>query len=59
MMQEPKDPDRYERMVKLLSHAESKVDLERMSLLYIFDLSFERSDIALAIHNVERAKGFV
>ncbi len=53
-MQEPKDARRYESMVKVLSCANTKKEMETMSLLYILDLSFERSDITLALHNVGR-----
>ena len=53
-----KNLERYERMVKAFSHAEEKGDLQLLSMMYIADMSYERSDICLALHTVEMARGW-
>lgn len=51
-------PEKYDRMVKLLGNAETKDDLELAAMLYIMDMSYPRADIALAVKAVEREKGW-
>ena len=51
-------PEKYDRMIKLLSAAETKEDMERVAVLYIMDMSYPRADIALAVKAVERDKGW-
>jgi len=52
------DPERFERMVKLLSEAQTKSELETLAVLYIGDMSYKRHDIALALKVVELDKGW-
>lgn len=58
MAWKPADADNYERMLTLMRHAETKEELKAAALLFIFDLTYARSDIAMALHVVEREKGF-
>ena len=53
-----KDAEKYQRMVKFFSHAETKTDLDQSALLFVFDQSYDRGDIALALHTVEIARGW-
>jgi hypothetical protein len=53
-----KNLEAYDRMVKAFSHAEEQGDLQMLSMMYILDLSYERSDICLALHTVEMARGW-
>lgn len=54
----PTNPERYRRMMTMLTKAESKDELERLSTLYIFDESYPREDIARALHAVECERGW-
>ena len=53
-----KNQKAYERMVKAFTHAEEKGDLQMLSMMYILDMTYERSDICLALHTVEMARGW-
>jgi len=53
-----KNPDRYDRMVKFFSNAETKEDLQQAALLYVMDMKYDRGDIALALHTVEIFRGW-
>lgn len=53
-----KDTKRYEGMVKAFSHAEERGDLQMLSMMYILDMSYERTDICLALHTIEMARGW-
>lgn len=57
-MTEPTNKEKYDRMVKLLSQADSKAELESMSMLYVMDMSFPREDICLALKTIEQEKGW-
>ena len=53
-----KNVNRYQQMVSLMSNADTKKDLDNIALLFGFDMSYDRGDICLAIHTVERARGW-
>ena len=53
-----KDKPKYEQMIKFLSTAETKEVMNNLAMLFILDRSFDRGDIAEAIHDVEVAKGW-
>jgi hypothetical protein len=53
-----KNTEAYNRMVRAFSAAEEKGDLKLLSTMYILDLGYERSDICLALHTVEMARGW-
>ncbi len=52
------DKDKYDGMVKVLSAATTKEDLDALAMLYIFDMSYIRSDICLAMDSVDSANGW-
>ena len=52
------EPEKYDRMVKVFDHADTKDELERMAMLYIMDMSFPRGDIALAVKATESERGW-
>lgn len=54
----PKWQEQVERMVKCLSYAESKKEMETVSMAYILDRSYSRSAITQALHDVEIKKGW-
>jgi hypothetical protein len=53
-----KDQDKTEQMITMFRVAESKDELEQITLLFLFDMSYDRGDICLAIGIVEREKGW-
>lgn len=53
-----KNLDRYKTMVRAMSEVPTEGDLKTLSLMYIVDMSYERSDICLALHTVEMARGW-
>jgi hypothetical protein len=53
-----KDYGRYAQMIIIFRNAESKEELNNLSILYIMDMSFERADICLALKTVEFEKGW-
>jgi hypothetical protein len=53
-----KDKQKYDQMVKLLGRAKDKQNMEEISLLFIFDMSFDRGDITEAMRDVEIQKGW-
>jgi hypothetical protein len=54
----PKDAEKFSQMEKMLSCAENVTALKQLSLMFIFDKSFDREDIMVAIGRVERANGW-
>lgn len=55
---EPKNKEGFERMLKVFDNAESKKELESLTVLYILDPSYDREDISVAHGRIERAKGW-
>lgn len=53
-----KDQAKYNQMVKLMSAAKTPEALNDITVLYIFDPSFDRGDIAAALSHVECEKGW-
>lgn len=45
-------------MKKVLSNAESKAELEQLSLMYVFDASYERADICQVLKEIEIERGW-
>ena len=56
--QQPIDPVNFDTMMKMFSNADSKDELSEMAMLFILDISYERADIALAIHDIEINRGW-
>ena len=54
----PKDAEKFSQMEKMLSRAENVTALKQLSMMFIFDMSFDREDIMVAIGRVERANGW-
>lgn len=48
----------FQEVVRFISRAETRKEMEEASVIFIFDLMYPRGDIALALHKVERAKGW-
>jgi hypothetical protein len=46
------------QMKLFFEKAESKEDLKQLSMLFIFDMTYERTDIAQVLHDVEVEKGW-
>lgn len=55
---QPKDPDKFEAMLKFLGTATSEAALRQMALLYTFDASYPREDLMVALTRVERQRGW-
>jgi hypothetical protein len=55
---QPKNSEKYERMLRFMRSATGPENLNQILLLYLFDLSYDRGDISAALHFVEREKGF-
>ena len=53
-----KDPEKYDRMVKVMSECESKEDMTLWVVMYIKDEAYARPDIHLALKAVEKEKGW-
>jgi len=58
MRDHAENPEKYDRMVKFFSRAETKDDLTGASLLYVMDMSFSRADICLALKRIELERGW-
>ncbi len=54
----PKDPDKFEAMVKLLGTAQSADQLGQLVVLYTFDMTYPREDIMVALTRIEHARGW-
>jgi len=54
----PRNPDKFAAMEKLLGSANDVEALGRLVLLYVFDMSYDREDILVALTRVERARGW-
>lgn len=50
--------DKFDGMLKVLSNATSKDELEKMSMLYVLDMSYPREDICLALKTIEVERGW-
>ncbi len=44
----PEDRERFEQMMKMMAVAEDEKQLEQIMLLFVFDLTYSRSDILMA-----------
>ena len=54
----PKDAEKFSQMEKMLSRAENVTALKQLSMMFIFDMSYDREDIMVVIGRVERANGW-
>jgi hypothetical protein len=54
----PADQKRFEQMTKLFACATTLEQLHEVSLLFVFDMAFDRQDILVALGRAERAKGW-
>ena len=55
----PQDKEAYERMLKLMSNAETQEELKGAVLLYLFDLSYPRLDLLMAERKTRKDKGWL
>lgn len=53
-----KEPEKFDRMVKLMGATENREDLQTATLLYVLDMSYDRGDICLAEKAVKQSKGW-
>ena len=56
--QQPVDRGTFDVMVKQLRLAETHLDLKVIAAAWMMDLSVDRADICLALHDVEIEKGW-
>ena len=54
----PKNAEKFSQMEKMLSRAENVTALKQLSMMFIFDMSYDREDIMVVIGRVERANGW-
>ena len=50
------DVEKYRSMRIVFSHAESEVQMEEWSLVYVFDETYPRADICMAMKMTSREK---
>ncbi len=50
--------DQKIQMGKFFETAETHEELKQLSMLFIFDMEYKRSDIAQVLHDVEIEKGW-
>jgi hypothetical protein len=55
---QPKDPDKFAAMLKLLGTAQSAEQLGQLTLLYTFDMTYPREDIMVALTRIEHERGW-
>jgi hypothetical protein len=53
-----KSQEKHDCMVKVLSKATSKEEMESIAMMYILDTSYPRADICRAMKTVERQRGW-
>lgn len=54
----PENREHFEAMCKVLANAETGAQLDKIVLLYIFDVSYARADISAAYSYVVKLKGW-
>lgn len=52
------DPEKLDRMLKTLEVAENNDELTQLSMLYAFDMSYDRGDVLLAVKLIQQEKGW-
>jgi hypothetical protein len=57
-MPQAKDEWRTKQMVTFLRKAENKEEMEKIAGLFVFDMTYDRGDICLAMKIVESEKGW-
>lgn len=58
LRKEASDPERYDLMIRAMRWSETVEELEKLTLLYVLDLSYPRDTIYCAQDAVRRAKGW-
>lgn len=53
-----KDPEKLDRMLKAFEVAESNDELTQLSMLYVFDMTYDRGDVLLAVKLTKQEKGW-
>ena len=56
--QPPQDEERFDRMMTAFAATKTHDEMKLLSWAYIFDLSYPRADICLAMKETEQAKGW-
>lgn len=54
----PRDEQRFNSMLIVFRGAENKEQLGQLAGMYVFDLSYHREDIVVAIGRVEHERGW-
>jgi|APSaa5957512622_1039677.scaffolds.fasta_scaffold79992_3 hypothetical protein len=52
------DPEKLDRMLKAFEVAESNDELTQLSMLYVFDMTYDRGDVLLAIKLTQQERGW-
>lgn len=52
------DPEKLDRMLKAFEVAENSDELNQLSMLYVFDMSYDRGDVLLAVKLTKQEKGW-
>ena len=53
----PVDQEKLDRMIKVISNATSRKELEQLTMLYLLDMSYDRTDLMYAVSYTERLNG--
>jgi len=54
----PADAEKFEYMLAVFRNCESLVEMEAAATAFIFDVSYARQDIVVAMGRVERERGW-
>ena len=57
-MAEPINREKYDRMMAFFSQADNEDELDQVMTLFVFDKTYDRSDILLAEKMTKKAKGW-
>jgi hypothetical protein len=58
MSPQAKNREQFDRMVTFFRRADTEDDLKKCVMMFVMDMSYQRSDIMLALGIVEREKGW-
>lgn len=55
---QPKCAEKFAAMLHVLGEARDHAELKNLAVMYVFDMSYDREDIVVALGRVEREKGW-
>lgn len=55
---QPKHAEKFLAMLHVFGEARDHKELKAISMMYVFDMSYAREDIVVALGRVEREKGW-